>query len=325
MTATTSSIPRSRRDVLGMVQALMATAAVAASVWIWVAASDAIIHGHPAYGVWLALTFVGGAVAVAPMLRRRAHTRRVLRIVLLALCLAWIALTVWLRPSGVGPAALAAMYSDGAVTVSETPTQIELAPRGHVSSTAVFFQPGALVDARAYAAVLRPLAEDGYPVVVAKQPFGIAFLALGAFDSARRAIPAAAGWVVGGHSLGGTVAAIQAESAQNDARGAARGLLLYASYPASNMSESLQIPVMSISGDRYGLSTPDKIAASRSTLPTGTEFVVIDGAVHAQFGDYGVQPGDGSPTITDGRAREQIDAASLRFLKRIDDSEERER
>ena len=110
-----------------------------------------------------------------------------------------------------------------------------------------------------------------------------------------------------------------------DARGAARGLLLYASYPASNMSESLQIPVMSISGDRDGLSTPDKIAASRSTLPTGTEFVVIDGAVHAQFGDYGVQPGDGSPTITDGRAREQIDAASLRFLKRIDDSEERER
>ena len=70
--------------------------------------------------------------------------------------------------------------------------------------------------------------------------------------------------------------------------------------------------------------TPARPAEGLSITPTPRE-LVIDGAVHAQFGDYGVQPGDGSPTITDGRAREQIDAASLRFLKRIDDSEERER
>ena len=54
------------------------------------------------------------------------------------------------------------MDSDAAVTVTESATQIVMTPTGEVSSTGVFFQPGAKVDARAYAAVLRPLAEAGF-------------------------------------------------------------------------------------------------------------------------------------------------------------------
>jgi pimeloyl-ACP methyl ester carboxylesterase len=56
---------------------------------------------------------------------------------------------------------------------------------------------------RAYAAVLRPLADAGYTVVIPKQPLGIAFLATGAFESTRDAHPDIDSWVVGGHSLGG--------------------------------------------------------------------------------------------------------------------------
>ena len=47
----------------------------------------------------------------------------------------------------------------------------------------MFFQPGARVDPRAYAAILRPLAESGHVVVIVKQPLGIAFLATGALDA----------------------------------------------------------------------------------------------------------------------------------------------
>jgi hypothetical protein len=45
-------------------------------------------------------------------------------------------------------------------------------------TTGFVFVPGARVDYRAYALVLRPLAEAGFLVVVLKEPFGFAVLDL---------------------------------------------------------------------------------------------------------------------------------------------------
>ena len=42
-------------------------------------------------------------------------------------------------------------------------------------------------------------------------------------------------------------------------------------------------------------------------LPPDTRFVVVGGAVHAHFGDYGSQRGDGAPTIGAAEAQRQID------------------
>ena len=181
------------------------------------------------------------------------------RVVLVVLSVAWVGAMVWLRPFGAVQPALAAMRSDADVTVTETATRIVLAPTAAgPSEVGVFFQPGARVDARAYAAVLRPLAQAGHPVVIAKQPLGIAFLALSAFDAARTDQPQVARWVVGGHSLGGTVAVIQADDADTDPTAPAVGLLLYASYPAGDVRASLTTAVESVSGSRDGLATPDE-------------------------------------------------------------------
>jgi dienelactone hydrolase len=121
--------------------------------------------------------------------------------------------------------------------------------------------------------------------------------------------------VVGGHSLGGVVAATEADGADSDATSPAVGLLLYASYPAGDISGSLTSAVLSISGSRDGLSTPERVDASRTDLPDGSQFTVIDGAVHAYFGDYGPQPGDGTPTISHDDAREQISSATVAFVQ----------
>ena len=72
-------------------------------------------------------------------------------------------------------------------------------------------------------------------MVIAKQPLGIAFLALPAFGAARSGHPEVTRWVVGGHSLGGTVAVIQADDSDADPTAPAVGLLLYASYPAGDV------------------------------------------------------------------------------------------
>jgi len=77
---------------------------------------------------------------------------------------------------------------------------------------------------------------------------------------------------------------------------------------------SLTTAVESVSGSLDGLATPAKISASRPDLPPGATFTVIDGGTHAQFGSYGLQPGDGTATIGEKEARRLISAASLRFL-----------
>jgi dienelactone hydrolase len=293
--------------------------AVAVVAWVLATAWDAVVHGHPAYAVLLAAT-----VLVAVLLgvrawrrpRQPAGWRSVARGALVVLALAWIAVLAWLKPFVAVEPALAAMRSDGRVTVAEYPTRIVMTPTRSVSGEALFFQPGARVDARAYAAVLRPLAEHGVRVVITKQPLGIAFLNTFAFASTAAAYPEVATWVVGGHSLGGTVACIDAEKHDTDQPGAGHvsGLLLYASYPATDMSASLTAAVLSISGSDDGLATPANIDASKANLPPTATFTVIQGAVHAYFGDYGPQPGDGTPTITHDDARSRISTATVDFV-----------
>lgn len=299
-----------------------AVAGVLVVGWASLTRWGAIVHGHPLYGVLLALTLLGSAVAgwrtFLPR-RRRTGWRRVAAVVLLVASLGWIALMAWLRPFAAVEPALAALRSDAGVTVFESPTRITLTPTGPTSDTGVFFQPGARVDPRAYAAVLRPLAESGHVVVIVKQPLGIAFLATGALDAVRPGHETLTRWVAGGHSLGGTVAAMQADAADDDPTAPVVGLLLFASYPTGDISTSLRASVLSISGGRDGLATPDDIAASTANLPANATFMVIDGAVHAFFGDYGTQPGDGTPTIGHDEARAEISRAAVDFVDRLSD------
>jgi hypothetical protein len=302
---------------LTWVERIVAAAGILVVIWVTATSWGAIWHGYPVYGPLLVVTLIASVAAGWHSFTDTARPRgwrRIVRVVVLLAAVGWVALMFWLRPFTATEPALTAMESDQTVHVSETPTKIVLTPTGNPSSTGVFFQPGAKVEARAYAAVLRPLAESGHTVVIAKQPLGIAFLAVPAFDGARQEHPEITRWVVGGHSLGGTVAAIEADSGDQDAKAPVTGLLLYASYPAGDISTSLRAHVLSVSGSRDGLATPAKIDAARPDLPADTQYVVIDGAVHAYFGDYGPQPGDGQPTITHDAARTQISAASTTFV-----------
>lgn len=295
---------------------LVSAAGILVVGWILVTAWGAVVHGHPLYLVLLVVTLVGSAVGLWRSIardRRRTGWRLAGWAALLTLAAGWIITLAWLRPFTAAEPALTAMASDGAVTVAETSSLIVMTPVGEAHGSGLFFQPGARVEARAYAAVLRPQAEAGHVVVIEKQPLGIAFLSLGALDDARSAAPDVNRWVVGGHSLGGTVAAMQADS-DEDPDSPVAGLLLYASYPAGDVSGSLDMPVLSLSADLDGLATPGKIQASQSDLPEDADLQVIAGASHAQFGDYGTQPGDGIPTITDDAARAEIAAATSRFL-----------
>jgi hypothetical protein len=299
------------------VHRLLALLGIAVVAWACLTSWGAVIHGHPLYGVLLALTLVAALAAGAMSFRTTAKPRgwRLLGSVVVAVLAAgWLVAVAWLRPFTAVEPAISAMASTPEVAVTETLTQIVMEPGRDPSTTGLLFQPGARVEARAYAAVLRPLVDEGFTVVIPKQPLGIGFLSMGAFESARDEFPDIERWVVGGHSLGGTVAAMDAEEHDADEAAPVAGLLLYASYPASDMSSTLTSDVLSVSGSQDGLATPADIKASRSDLPQGAAFITIDGAVHAFFGDYGPQPGDGTPLITQDDARSQISEVTLEYL-----------
>lgn len=305
--------------VLGWVGRIISGLGVLLSVAAAISTGDMLVHGHPAYAILLSIVFLASSLmALRSWLKPLAGGQgfKVFRWIALVAACGIFALVWWLVPYSATDPARAAMDSDDMVTVTESATQIVMTPGGTSNEVGVFFQPGALVDARAYAAVLRPLAEQGHTVVIPKQPLGIAFLSTGAFSHARSAHPPVTSWVLGGHSLGGVVSAIDAESFSDGADHGVAGMLLFASYPASNMSDFVP-PVLSISASNDGLATPEKINASKTDLPPDTTFTVVQGAVHANFGDYGPQPGDGQPTISTDSARRQIAAASLAFVQSL--------
>lgn len=304
--------------ILGWAARIVCLAGVLVTVTAAVLTGTMLKHGQIAYLALLVVLFLASvAFGVRYWLRSAAPVRlkplRWMGIVAFTLV---VAAALWLVPSAATEPSLQAMRSDALVTVTETPDQIVLAPTRTEERLGLFFQPGARVDARAYVATLRPLAQNGYTVVIPKQPLGIAFLATGAFTAARAEHRPVDRWVVGGHSLGGTVSAIDAQTFAAAATDPVAGMLLFASYPAADMSR-VPVEVLSLSGSNDGLATPAKIDASKALLPKDSTFAVIEGAVHAYFGDYGTQDGDGQPAISHDRARALITADSLAFMESL--------
>ena len=199
---------------------------------------------------------------------------------------------------GAEPEPLAAVRADERITISDEGGAIVLAPAGAGQErvgVGLVFIPGAKVDAWAYASILSGLVtEDGMTVVITKPWLNLAFFDLRPLSSFTDLASDTDHWIVGGHSLGGVRACQLASDAD--------ALVLFGSYCANDLSAS-SLPALSITGTEDGLSTPEKVDAARPLLPTGATFVVIPGASHASFGDYGPQPGDGTPTATDAQVR----------------------
>jgi pimeloyl-ACP methyl ester carboxylesterase len=294
---------------------LMSLTAMFCLVTSW----ESIRNSHPAYIVALTAAFVG-AVGMAWWAWRtppksKAIRRRtvVLRIVLVVVTLVPAAVLVWLRPLSPDSVALRALEDRDGVSINSTNLVVRMDP-SNPKDVGLVFYPGAKVDPRSYAHILRPIAEAGYTVVIIQLPFNLAVLAPSAANVVVGDDDEIDHWVVGGHSLGGAMAATYATEVRDELV----GLLLYAAYPASSMADRTGLDVMSVYGTEDGLATVDDIEASKANLPGTTEFVAIDGGIHAFFGDYGDQAGDGTPTISRQDAQRQIVTATLRQMDRVD-------
>ena len=243
---------------------------------------------------------------------KRKRLLRVLLLVSLLLLLGFLGFVVWAEtPLGPMPEALAALSSDARVLVRTDPW-LSFRPAAATPEVGFILYPGGRVDPRSYAPLAREIAAAGYLVVIPPMPLNLAVLAPQRAADIMAAYPEIRRWVVGGHSLGGAMAAQFA----HDHPQRVAGLVLWAAYPAGNLSlADAALPVLSI----YGTEDMGReaIEASRSRLPPHTEWVILPGGNHAQFGWYGPQPGDGLARISREAQQAWVVQATLGFLRRL--------
>lgn len=209
------------------------------------------------------------------------------------------------------PEALTALQSDARVQVTSGQWLV-FTPAASLATTGFIIYPGGRVDYRAYAPAAHQIAAQGYLVVIVRMPLNLAVFDMNAAQEVQNAYPQIKHWAIGGHSLGGAMAASFANSHPDRLK----GLVLWAAYPASgdDLSQT-SLSTVSIFGSKDGLATREKIDTSRQLLPPDTTWVKIDGGNHAQFGWYGNQPGDNPASISRSDQQAQMVAATLKILE----------
>ncbi len=177
----------------------------------------------------------------------------------------------------------------------------------------LIYYPGGLVEPEAYAVTAQGIADAGYLVVIPKMPLNLAFTGINRADGIRADFPEIESWVIGGHSLGGAMAA---EYAKNNVANL-DGLIMFASYPANNEDfVNFPVPILTIiSSNDPG--SPQQEAFYEAISDSARHFI-IEGGNHRQYADYSFQKDDGIPTISVMEQQDQIIAGTTEFLDSLE-------
>jgi hypothetical protein len=165
-------------------------------------------------------------------------------------------------------------------------------PKGEIKAGLVFY-PGGRIEYTAYEPLLKACADKGILCIAVEMPCNLAIFGINKAMNAIELYPEVENWYIGGHSLGGTSAAICASSHQDKFK----GVVLLGSYSIVDISS---FPVLSVYGSRDEVLDAKNYDKFLDKLPKTELFVeyVIEGGNHAYFGMYGNQKGDGKADIT---------------------------
>ncbi len=242
--------------------------------------------------------------------RRKIIAAFITLIVLVLACF-----VVWAEtPLGPMPEVSTSLESDSKVYVTEGKWLV-FRPASSNYTTGFIIYPGGRVDPRSYAPIAHEIATEGYLVIIVPMPLNLAVLGVNTATGVIDSYPDVQKWVVGGHSLGGTMAAQFAYGKVSKVR----GLALWAAYPASGTDLSNQnIAVTTIHGSNDGLVTKTQIDTSLRLLPPEAVRIEITGGNHAQFGWYGSQPGDNEAAITRKVQQDEVFGAMTILLQKVE-------
>ncbi len=155
------------------------------------------------------------------------------------------------------------------------------------------FCPGGKVEYTEYKPLMESCAAKGIACVLVEMPFNLAVFDMDAAKGIADTYPEIPEWYIGGHSLGGSMAA----SFISENTDEYIGLVLLGSYSTADLS-GMDIEVLSVYGSEDKVMNREKYDECVINLPDDFAEVIINGGCHAYFGMYGAQDGDGIPTIS---------------------------
>ncbi|WP_418969738.1 alpha/beta hydrolase [Alloscardovia omnicolens] len=179
----------------------------------------------------------------------------------------------------------------------------------------IVFYGGGLVEDASYAKLGAKLADRGYSFYLIHSTLNLPVLSI---QKAQQVIHryGLKHVYLGGHSLGGVVAAMNAENAGDaGSSGEIDGLLFLASYPPESVDlSSRKLRVLSLTASNDKVLQWDNYEKAKKRLPSDASYVTIDGGNHSGFGLYGHQRGDGEATISADEQQDEIVDQIARFI-----------
>lgn len=181
---------------------------------------------------------------------------------------------------------------------------------GPGENAALVFYPGAKVDTEAYLPLMKQIADNGVDCFLLDMPMRMAIFGK---DAASKIIDGYDydHWIIGGHSMGGMIAAAYAA----DHADTVDGVVLLAAYPTQKIDDSLYL--LSVYGTEDGVINRDAYEDAKKYFPREYTEKIIDGGNHAGFGNYGIQSGDGEAVITAKEQQTQTTFAVIELVESI--------
>ena len=207
--------------------------------------------------------------------------------------------------------------SDDVIPALESHTDVRVSlddpvtfrPASDTPRAGIVFYQGGRCDPLAYAPVLRPLAAAGYLVCIPQMPLRLAVLSMQRAGDIMAANSTVKDWVIGGHSMGGAMAAAFVHKNP----GAVKGLFFLASYASSmHAMPDSTLPMAMIYGTHDTITRKSEFEASYERLPAHTMFVPVEGGDHYQFGSFAGAVN--TATINREEQQRQTVEALLKFL-----------
>lgn len=174
----------------------------------------------------------------------------------------------------------------------------------------LIFYPGGKVESAAYIPLLQTCAEQDILCVLIEMPFHLAVLDVNAADGIQEQYPDVEEWYIGGHSLGGSMAASYMAGHTDQYE----GLILLGSYSTANLSGT-DLRILSVFGSEDQVMNRENYEENKSNLSSAVTEIILDGGCHAYFGMYGEQDGDGTPRMT---CEEQIRETAMHISNFIE-------
>ena len=206
--------------------------------------------------------------------------------------------------------AVEAMTDNQNVTITYKDDMAILSPKVTTENVGLIFYPGAKVEYTAYTPLMTKLAQKGITCVLIKMPFNLAVFNVNAANKAISELSNITTWYISGHSLGGAMASTYAANNADKLS----GIILLGAYPSSDLSKT-NLKLLTMYGSNDEVLNKNKLSETKSNAPSNSLYFEIEGGNHAGYGNYGVQKGDGTATISGAEQQTIVTGKILEFIE----------